>query len=70
MPSPFTDVAAFLIGRWASFGDVTHAAMEDEGAYTLESATTVLFNYVLTPMWDEIRRLDELIKQNRKEPTS
>lgn len=50
--------------------DVTHAAMEGHGPHSLASAATVLFDYVLTPMWEEISRLDEVIAQNKKERAS
>jgi hypothetical protein len=43
--------------------DVTQAALEEgDGSLVLESAANVLFRFVLSPMRDEIRWLDELIE--------
>lgn len=55
-----------LRDRWVAISDlvdVTQAALEDGDAALIgESASSVLFNFVLTPMRDETRWLDELIE--------
>jgi hypothetical protein len=44
--------------------DVTQAALEEgDGSLIIESAANVLFRFVLSPMQDEIRWLDELIEE-------
>lgn len=60
--------------RWEAMSevvDVTQVALEEgDGALIIESAASVLFRFVLEPMRDEIRRLDELIEANPGEATS
>ena len=53
--------------RWQAMSeivDVTQAALEEgDGSLIIESAANVLFRFVLSPMQDEIRWLDELIEE-------
>lgn len=55
-----------LRDRWVALSDlvdVLQVALEDgDTALIAESASSVLFNFVLTPMRDETRWLDELIE--------
>lgn len=52
--------------RWEGMSqvlDVTQAALEEgDSALIIDSAVNVLFRFVLEPMQDEIRWLDELIE--------
>ena len=53
--------------RWQAMSevvDVTQAALEEgDSSLIVESAASVLFRFVLSPMQDEIRWLDELIEE-------
>jgi hypothetical protein len=50
--------------------DVTQVALEEgDGSLIIESVASVLFRFVLEPMRDEIRWLDELIEENPGEAT-
>ena len=53
--------------RWQAMSevvDVTQAALEEgDSSLIIESAASVLFRFVLSPMQDEIRWLDELIEE-------
>jgi len=60
--------------RWQAMSelvDVTQAALEEgDGSLIIESAANVLFRFVLSPMRDEIRWLDELIEETPGETVS
>ena len=60
--------------RWQAMSevvDVTQAALEEgDGSLIIESAANVLFRFVLSPMRDEIRWLDELIEEPPGEAVS
>lgn len=60
--------------RWQAMSevvDVTQAALEEgDGSLIIESAANVLFRFVLSPMRDEIRWLDELIEETPGEAVS
>jgi hypothetical protein len=59
--------------RWEGMSevvDVTQVALEEgDGSLIIESVASVLFRFVLEPMRDEIRWLDELIEENPGEAT-
>ena len=60
--------------RWEEMSevvDVTQVALaEGDGSFIIESVASVLFRFVLEPMWDEIRWLDKLIEETRDESAS
>jgi hypothetical protein len=60
--------------RWEGMSqvlDVTQAALEEgDSALIIDSAVNVLFRFVLEPMQDEIRWLDELIEAHPGEAAS
>lgn len=60
--------------RWQAMSevvDVTQAALEEgDASLIIESAANVLFRFVLSPMRDEIRWLDELIEETPAEAVS
>lgn len=60
--------------RWQAMSevvDVTQAALEEgDASLIVESAANVLFRFVLSPMRDEIRWLDELIEETPAEAVS